>query len=188
MNKVIFINKYIQKQGGTNMSSSNICEKVSDIKSKYHISGAHVDPIKIAIQNNIKVVERANLMVGDKAVSGALIKKDDEITIYVEAKENSRRKRFTIAHELGHYFLHLDNQKRFVDLTRNNAKSLHELQADEFAGCLLMDEDEVRNRFEKAKSIGVDNKTTIDILASIFLVSHSAMYIRLKKMGLIKNE
>jgi Zn-dependent peptidase ImmA (M78 family) len=111
-----------------------------------------------------------------------LVKKDDDIYIYLNAVDSFKRKRFTIAHELGQYFLHLDAREKFVDLKRDHEKNDMELEADEFAGCLLMDETEVKSRFDKSKNIGLSNQIIIDLLAGIFVVSSAAMYTRLKRL------
>ena len=63
-----------------------------------------VDVVKIAKLNSIKVYE-GNL---DKNVSGAIRynKEKDYFEILVNKNDTRQRKRFTIAHEIGHFFLH----------------------------------------------------------------------------------
>ena len=65
-----------------------------------------VDVIKIANANDIKVYE-GDL---DKKLSGAIRydKDKDEFEILINKNDAKVRQRFTIAHELGHYFLHQD--------------------------------------------------------------------------------
>ncbi|MCD3340466.1 ImmA/IrrE family metallo-endopeptidase, partial [Clostridium botulinum] len=69
----------------------------------------------------------------------------------------------------------------------NHNLAKEEKEADEFAGCILMDEKEIRNRYKKATSIGMTEDTKISILANIFNVSKPAMYTRLKNLELIKS-
>ena len=69
------------------------------------------------------------------------------------------RLRFTIAHELAHYFLHRDiaRKKHFSTLAAFNAWNANyggnkyeiEQEANEFAGCLLVPEKRLREHFEK---------------------------------------
>src|SRR5690606_6020210 len=67
-------------------------------------------------------------------------------------KRNSKRGRFTLAHEFGHFFLDehrlglkyglLEPHASFYNI---NQKSLIELEADYFASCLLMPKDKFKN-------------------------------------------
>jgi Zn-dependent peptidase ImmA (M78 family) len=99
------------------------------------------------------------------------------------------RKRFTIAHELGHHFLHLLEDGEFVDgeadlfrqphdseETEITPKRRQEIQANMFAAALLMPEDAVRSEWQEMQSIGE--------LARRFNVSETAMGIRLDQLGL----
>lgn len=84
---------------------------------------------------------RATLPYG---VSGMIIKeRGQDARAYAEATESEERRRFTLAHELGHYIERLtvadDNDFAFKD-ERSTAYDLHEFYADEFAGALLMPE------------------------------------------------
>lgn len=76
-----------------------------------------------------------------KDISGLLKKKEGEWVIYVNQEDSPSRKVFTIAHELGHYFLHKDSCDNFVDgpLIYRKEKSkfeTKEIEANEFAGQL----------------------------------------------------
>ena len=64
---------------------------------------------------------------------------------------------FTIAHEVGHWVLHRqyieaqenDGSRQIIVSKKGNSKETIEWQADYFASCLLMPENEVREAFEK---------------------------------------
>lgn len=61
--------------------------------------------------------ERINIVeheFNDEA-SGILVISDENITIGVDKNSGNERKRFTIAHELGHYVLHNERSNMFVD-------------------------------------------------------------------------
>lgn len=164
--------------------------RAKEIRKKYGLIGAAVDPLDIAKELGIKVYEQENLKTKDgQSVSGAIIKNNDEVRILINSGESSRRQRFTIAHELGHYFLgHLDSEKgQYIDLARNSltSKSPKEADAEEFASSLLMDEDEVKERYKMTASIGMSNSQVINLLSDIFVVSKAAAYTRLSNLGLI---
>jgi transcriptional regulator with XRE-family HTH domain len=96
---------------------------------------------------------------------------------------NGQRRRFTLAHELGHYLLrhsasfHLD----FFDTGGTAGDSpgynwQHERGANEFAAYLLMPADTVRREIGRIRDI--------DELAAAFDVSRQAMAFRLAALGL----
>lgn len=146
-----------------------------------------VDIVKIANANDIKVYE-GDL---DKKVSGAIRynKKSDEFEILVNKNDAKVRQRFTIAHEIGHYFLHQDFLKKeelHIDIMyRGNGKSgieieeekAREREVDYFAGALLMN----KTLLEKMHK----ENNSIQELAEIFNVSVSAMTVRLDILGLL---
>lgn len=115
----------------------------------------------------------------DKNVSG-LYDKDKKL-IYIADDESPNRKAFTVAHELGHFFLHKDKandlfyRMQILNLTDEDRED--EQEANWFAASLLMPEKLVKHYF----SITND----VDKLATIFGVSPTAVYYRLKNLGLL---
>lgn len=110
-------------------------------------------------------------------------------TIAVNKEDGPQRKRFTAAHELGHFLKHRDLLKKHRHLdrlydeyaNRNPEQPLdyqHEVQANQFAASLLMPRKTIENELDK----GVN---TIRELARIFDVSRMAMEYRLKSLNLI---
>lgn len=121
-------------------------------------------------------------------ISGKIEKKDDKFICYVNKKNAVNRQVFTIAHELGHYFIH---QKYFETnniIEEKEEKTLYntfqkdqpqdysaeqkkmEKEANEFAAELLMPERIVKEKWQEYKSV---NK-----MAKYFGVSEIAMSIR----------
>lgn len=112
----------------------------------------------------------------------------DTLTLLVNQADPPYRKRFTIAHELGHHFLHLMSDGEFVDgeanlfrMPQEDAKELtpdrrQEIQANMFAAALLMPEEHIRSEWPRLRSI--------DEMAQLFNVSESAMGIRIDQLGL----
>jgi Zn-dependent peptidase ImmA (M78 family) len=98
--------------------------------------------------------------------------------IYLPHETSSRRDRFTIAHELGHYFLHYLHPGRKSPLTFGRGqRNVAETQANVFASSLLMPAAKFRKQFEK-----VDGD--IYRLARIFEVSPAAVEVRAQVLGL----
>ena len=109
------------------------------------------------------------------------------------ATNHPRRQRFTIAHELGHWFLH-PGRPYTVDSTirvnrRDDLSSLatdrEEIEANAFAASILMPEDLVQAAAQIVGSIGARTaKEAIVRLANRFEVSEDAMSFRLHNLGL----
>ena len=109
-----------------------------------------------------------------------MLKKDPRspsgYAIFVNASDHDRRKRFTIAHEIGHYMLHesliKDGIVEDALLRAEGLSNAVEAQANAFAADLLMPWHLIRQQQEK----GINS---IEQLADAFDVSRDAMSIRL---------
>jgi hypothetical protein len=118
-------------------------------------------------------------------VSGLLLPAEREIWLNAgEARESPGRRRFTIAHELGHWVCQCLEGRvapiycRSTDVGVGEGRQL-EREANVFAAELLMPEPLVRQHFARDSSL--------DELASSFGVSSEAMAWRLYNFGLIQN-
>lgn len=101
-----------------------------------------VDPFAIAHNRNIEVVAKPSSNAG---VSGMLIRVGNYFIIaYATHIDNVRFQRFSISHELGHYFLpgHSDAVLAESDIHESHAgftsSNRYEIEADHFAAGLLM--------------------------------------------------
>lgn len=189
MGKLIFLNRV----GGGEMTKANekisICKKAEEVRHDYGITDFPVEPTLIAKELKIEIKEVGFKKHDGYVVSGGIIKDNSNFIIYVNNQDSMNRKRFTIAHELGHYFLnHLDNKGQYVDLHREATyiKSQEEIEADEFAACLLMPETLIKEKFNILSILKFDKDTIVDKLANSFFVSQSAMKYRLVNLNLIK--
>lgn len=145
-----------------------------------------IDLIKIANQNGIKV---HNAKFSEDKISGMLSKRGDNVTMLINQSDYPNRKRFSIAHELGHHFLHLLEDGEIIDTEidlfrfetndTDNEDSLkyREIQANQFAAALLMPEDLLRDYFDR----GIND---LKDLADLFKVSQEAMGYRLNQLNL----
>lgn len=120
----------------------------------------------------------------DENISGFLVRSDHQHTIFLNKKEPMNRKRFTIAHEIGHLKLnHLSNEETstiFRDSTSSEGIHQKEVTANAFAAELLMPEDLVRYACNLLNS-------SVSKIARAFGVSEIAIRHRLKNLGLIDN-
>lgn len=141
-----------------------------------------VEPVAIAHELGIRVLE-AQL---DGNTLGALLKEPQEDpTILLNQQDSRNRRRFTCAHELGHYVRRSaeSNEYARVDLRdrrSSTGEDPEEIYANEFAACLLMPEDEVKNLDE----LGLDDLE----MALRFKVSREAMKFRLVNLGLATSD
>lgn len=115
----------------------------------------------------------------DSTLSGSLSKQGEFWLIKVNKVHSKTRQRFSIAHELGHFVYHKDDENEFVDSTffRGMTSDNFENTANRFASELLMPEDQVRQLIEK------DNVRRVSELASRFGVSSAAMLYRVKELN-----
>lgn len=113
-----------------------------------------------------------------KNISGAISKKQKKILI--NDNDSYLRQRFTLAHEIGHACLHFSSgtsEEEFVDFRIPGVVTVKELEADEFAACLLMPEGFFKEAWE------LTNKN-FDKLSNIFFVSKAAIGFRAFNLNL----
>ncbi|RUO42658.1 hypothetical protein CWE15_04395 [Aliidiomarina taiwanensis] len=113
----------------------------------------------------------------DNEISGFLKQIDSRWTATINAIHSESRKRFTLAHELGHFLLHTKGQddKEFKDTTffrhednvgTINDYSREESEANHFAAKLLMPKEEFIEAANSLKSISaVANKFGVSPMA-----------------------
>jgi Zn-dependent peptidase ImmA (M78 family) len=107
--------------------------------------------------------------------SGCLWKNNEEWTIVLNSQQNPQRRLFTIAHELGHFFLHRHVRERFTcSFNTTSPLSRLEREANQFAAELLMPEDQVADYTRKFPSVAR--------AARFFGVSEEAMQYRIASL------
>src|ERR1700735_758496 len=162
------------------------------LAERFGFSKPPVDVEQIARRLKLKVV---NFDLGED-ISGLLISKGDSTTIAVQESDHTNRKRFTIAHEIGHFHLrhqfepgeHVHVDRGHLITPRNSRSStgvdLKEIEANQFAACLLMPSKLLLQSIKalKVKSLCDDH---VKKLASEFQVSEQAMTIRLSTLGFL---
>lgn len=175
----------------------NLNMTYDDIKSianeQYNSAGGliPVPVVDIAKKLGLAIYEIDMPKIEGVVPSGALIPntiKDDEgkiipngWTILINEKETHTRKRFTIAHEIGHFLIHKD--KAFIDnfssgeIFYRTGNSIQEKEANYFAANLLMPEDKVKEIWKLSSGPAE--------MADKFDVSEISMTFRLTNLNLI---
>lgn len=135
-----------------------------------------VDPVRIARLLGISVVD-AHL---GSDIAGAIVKEGGrDPVILLNESDHPNRKRFTAAHEIGHFVRHKEDAFEYVD--RRDTLSTTGTDADEifanaFAANLLMPEQDVRRLFREDLS---------DLeMAARFGVSREAVGFRVSNLAL----
>jgi len=155
----------------------------SDIRSKAArllvAAGVSREPVSLR-----DVVSALNLELVQKtrepfACEAALEPLGDSFAIIVQGDSGERRRRFTIAHEIGHFVLHPHHQRSERGGSVNEAGRAEEREADAFAAELLMPEDLVRQAVAEQ---GADAAR----LADRFDVSRQAMQHRMRRLNLVE--
>ncbi|MGC4120481.1 MAG: ImmA/IrrE family metallo-endopeptidase [Myxococcales bacterium] len=136
----------------------------------------------------------AHEQLGD-GLSGALVTHGEKAVVCVQASDHPHRKRFTIAHEIGHFVLrHQFEKGAHVIVDRGNLISFRghrasegvdpkEIDANHFAACLLMPEALL---FQAVDALGGSlHDHDVENLARTFQVSEQAMTLRLGRLGLL---
>ena len=111
--------------------------------------------------------------------------------IGINSKERHERQRFTIAHELGHLLLHVNEDlhidRNFPIGLRSGASRSgteeNEIEANQFAAALLMPPHFLAK--DIAPLVGTDVIVAIEKLAAKYEVSEQAMSVRLSTLGYV---
>ena len=167
------------------LSPRQVEHEASEVLKRHNLTTVPIDPVLLAQREGIRV---NNARFSDDSTAGMIVKRGEDVSILVNCDDPPFRKRFTIAHELGHHFLHLSGDGEYVDQEANmfrrqpgeemplTPERRREIQANMFAASLLMPEGEVRRYWQERRSI--------EAMARIFHVSEEAMGYRVDSLGL----
>lgn len=157
--------------------------RAAEVLKQLQITSLPVDPFHIAERRDILVQENPSLSSG---ISGCLMKVGDNFGIIYSARFSSEGfKRFTVAHELGHYFmdghaLHLfpSGQGMHHSESGFTSKDPYEREADAFAASLLMP----KHLFKDAIAKAGQGLEAIEYLSNLCGTSLTATAIRYAKL------
>lgn len=165
--------------------AQEITERISRLLQQFRVRRPPVPVDQIAKKLGLLLVP---LPAGDE-ISGAIIRNGSQVVIAVNPTHHANRQRFTIAHELGHYFLHeglqehVDENFRIAWRNANSSKAVNwpEIEANRFAAELLMPTEFLQRDLDSLEGLG---KRSVAVLARAYAVSPEAMKIRLTNLGI----
>lgn len=178
---------------------------VRELLERHGITQAPVDVAGIAKSEGIQILE-GDL---DDGIAGFLHRQGDAAAIGLNAKNSRVRQRFTIGHELGHFFLH-DVQTWYVDQTTSAVRlrpqstvqyrksqpvpetidtprtvsDVDEREANIFAAELLMPRDFLAKDLDELQVDDVEE--LVKKLAARYMVSREAMLYQLVDLGYVE--
>lgn len=150
-------------------------------------------PIEV-LAHRLKLTTEASAL-GD-SVSGMLVVENDRGAIGYNSSHARVRQRFTVAHEIAHFILHLKRNRRsqlfidpFVIFRRDDSSATgndrQEIEANRFGAALLMPATLVLKEIKK-HGLDLDDEDGLVFLAKRFKVSTAAMTYRLNALGLLR--
>lgn len=171
---------------GTISSASNTSIPIRDqaaiearrVLYEYANAEPPVDPFEVAAALGVEVVEERL----DPDISGILqLRRSGRALIFLNRADGLRRKRFTCAHEIGHYVKRQEDGDNLEHIDYRDEAASQGVDADErfanaFAASLLMPDYLV----ERQVALGEGEAE----MADLFEVSEAALVNRLKGLGL----
>jgi len=146
------------------------------------------------------IMKDMNFIVKDiylpDSVSAVLDTRNDQPIVLVQKIHGKKRKRFSLAHELGHYILkssprsiHLDRHTFFRSHLSSSGIDLEEIRANRFAAEMLMPTDILLKILSEdmpdlIDSEEIDSLAALKELAKMFEVSIAALTIKIS--GVLK--
>jgi Zn-dependent peptidase ImmA (M78 family) len=156
---------------------------IAAVKKLYYECGI-TDPLELPIET---IISSKNILIKEELIDGAdgriLMNEDSGVITLNSAIEFYPRKRFILAHELGHFELHRHLKKGFSDNdeTLNHSSQPYfiqeEVEANEFAAEFLMPTELFATECFKK----VFNHTVIENIAERFQVSKTAAILKFVK-------
>ena len=169
------------------MALSKIIQKARDVLDTHNQNRLPVDLDLIAHENGIKITYEK---MSENASALLIFDGSEQAKIVVNQDHHEHRQRFSIAHEMGHFFLdhklnhHVYEQSFFFrkkgDHDGDDKENNLELEANNFASELLMPSPVLEKCLQQYKKISEEEALT-QKLAKKFKVSTIAMQLRLQR-------
>lgn len=152
---------------------------VKRVLSESGVTAPPIDLKRILQAHSIAYVEVEDF---PETVSALIVEDGQRTYAAVNSREHLHRQRFSLAHELGHYFLHRQAPAFEEPITIDNppeeewqegSKDPAEAEADMFAGELLVPSEMLKKHYRKG--------VTIPDLSKLFLVSEQVISIAISR-------
>lgn len=194
----------IKSQNYSPRSRLEIEQMVKKIRDQYNISNEYpLQVVKFANKLGFRVFTAE---FNDPNIYGAISIKENQKIIYVNIKDSLIAQRYIVAHELAHYFLHMqaenDNKDKIneiIDMYYSLEYNDYEAEADMFAEALLMDKDKITTKYKdisksqefklnkKIYSKSIYKQSLLLKLSQYFGVGTKKIGSRLNTLGLLDN-
>jgi len=146
-------------------------DQANDLIEKFKFKEPPIDLMRITDEMRIEIVE----MTLPSWFFGVLLNIDNEYYITLNKAMPDYRKKFTLAHEIAHFYLHGDE----LAYMKNCKRDYFHREADAYAAELCMPSEMVKKA--AAKWFG-----DWRYLAKLFGVSEEAMVRKLQELGILK--
>lgn len=124
--------------------------------------------------------------IGKESLLGFIQLRDDDCVIFSNSSARLSREIFTVAHEIGHYELHIGEKYRCLEDATFDSKMIIEQEANYFAACFLMPHDEVENCIKTITKDGhVRDAMEIVTLMCRYHVSYDMVIARLEYLQML---
>ena len=176
------------------MEKQQIEDKVAELlkEVEYHDTGEVVDIIQIAKNLGFAV---GNAMLTDDEDGFIIVKEGEKEILGIKTDKligvNSQRtlewKRFIVAYEIAHYYLHYSsarNNGMYAHRDHRKGKNDVENDADYFAACLLMPKTSFKEKFNELKDKDLSLDEIILLLAKKFVATPRMTERRIGELGL----
>ena len=153
-----------------------VTKMVRKVLADSQIKDPPVDLVRILKVQGIQYEEVEDF---PDSVDALIIEDGEKVYAAVNARQHLHRRRFSLAHELGHYFLHRDGPPQdLVDIDNppadqigSESKGPAEIEADLFAGELLVPLDMLRKHVSEG----------IPAISKTFVVSEQVVAIAISR-------
>lgn len=156
-------------------------DRLSEHQRRVVIEAQRALPVRLGdIARAFNVSVKASTLPA--GISGEIRPSGQSYEIKVNRHDSRGRQRFTVAHELAHYFLHRDQIGNGVSddaLYRSTLSDAREAEANRLAAEVLMPKEKVLEAAREYVGLHEDRAAK---LADIFEVSEIAMEIRLSQL------
>ena len=166
------------------MNYSEISIQANILLKKY---GLYKIPINIeALAKKLTIKIFVDFLPDD--ISGILDFRNEPAIILINSTHGLNRRRFSLAHEIGHFYLHkpsgihVDKQTFFRNIKSQKGLDEIEIEANRFAAELLMPADLLTNELEQFFDPIDSDEDVISELSKKFEVSTTAMSFRLQNL------
>ena len=173
----------MRKKRLTKMKKKEIMEKANSVLSKYNLSATNkIDVVALANRAGFKVGESKKMLESDDGFMVVAPAEKGKV-IGVNFDRSIEDKRFIIAHEMGHFFLHRDkliSNGAIMHRQRKKGKGALENEADFFAASILMPRESFKKEYENLKDL--DYESQISTLQKIFLAPRESVERRVAEV------